>query len=167
MSRSYAGIGSRQTPDEIGKYMTSLAERLRGVLTLRSGGADGADSFFEAGAGEDKEIYLPWRDFNGNHSPLYGVCSRAESLARKYHPAPHRLNGGTLKLMARNSYQVLGRNLDDPVEFVICWTPEGSGSGGTGQAIRIAKDYQIPVFDLGSPETRLRLEEFLAIRVWR
>ena len=69
--------------------------------------------------------------------------------------------------MARNSYQVLGRNLDDPVEFVICWTPGGSGSGGTGQAIRIAKDYQIPVFDLGSPETKLRLEEFLAVRVWR
>ena len=103
--------------------MTSLARKLRGVLTLRSGGADGADSFFEAGAGEDKEIYLPWRDFNGNPSLLYGVCSRAESLARKYHPAPHRLNGGVLRLMARNSYQVLGRNLDDPVEFVICWTP--------------------------------------------
>ena len=33
-------------------------------------------------------------------------------------------------------------------KFVICWTKNGKGTGGTGQAIRIAKGFGIPVFDL-------------------
>lgn len=51
--------------------------------------------------------------------------------------------------MARNTCQVLGLNLDSPVKAVICYTPGGSGSGGTGQAIRIAQAYKIPVIDMG------------------
>lgn len=31
----------------------------------------------------------------------------------------------------------------------ICWTKNGSGQGGTGQALRIAKAYNIPIFDAG------------------
>ena len=42
----------------------------------------------------------------------------------------------------------LGPILDDPVEFIICWTPGGKVTGGTGQAIRIAKDLDIRVFNL-------------------
>jgi cell division GTPase FtsZ len=53
------------------------------------------------------------------------------------------------KLHARNAMIVLGKNLDDPVDFIICWTPGGTGSGGTGQALRIARAYGIPVYDLG------------------
>ena len=51
--------------------------------------------------------------------------------------------------MGRNSYQVMGKELNDPVLFVLCWTHLGQGSGGTGQAIRIAKHQGIPVLDLG------------------
>ena len=51
--------------------------------------------------------------------------------------------------MARNALQVLGTDGQTPVDFIMCWTPNGSGSGGTGQAIRIARALNIPVFDLG------------------
>ena len=47
--------------------------------------------------------------------------------------------------MARNSYQVLGKNLDTPCNFIICYH---QNSGGTMQAVRIAKHYQIPVYNL-------------------
>jgi hypothetical protein len=52
-------------------------------------------------------------------------------------------------MMARNCYQMLGLDLKTPVEFVICWTPQGKGAGGTGQALRIARDLKIPIYDLG------------------
>lgn len=55
----------------------------------------------------------------------------------------------TDKLQARNSYQILGLDLNTPSNFVICWTKNGKGSGGTGQAIRIARAYNIPIFDAG------------------
>ena len=45
---------------------------------------------------------------------------------------------------------MLGDDLDQPVSFVVCWTPGGEVTGGTGQALRIAADpqYNIPVFNL-------------------
>lgn len=63
--------------------------------------------------------------------------------------------------MSRNVYQVLGPNLDDPVEFIICWTKDGKASGGTGQAIRIANDYGVPVFNLKNVNASADLTTYL------
>ncbi len=51
---------------------------------------------------------------------------------------------------ARNCHQVLGCDLRTPSDFIICWTKNGKGLGGTGQALRIAKEYNIPIFDIGN-----------------
>jgi Predicted Rossmann fold nucleotide-binding protein involved in DNA uptake len=155
MSISYAGIGSRQTPINVLNLMKQLAEVLaiKGE-TLRSGAADGADAAFEAGclhAGGQAEIYLPWPGFNGHKSPLAYPHPDAFTLAARFHPAWNQCKQGARALHARNCHQVLGRNLDDPVSKVICWTPNGSGSGGTGQALRLAKHLNIPIYDLGNP----------------
>lgn len=79
--RAYAGIGSRRTPPEVLGRMRRVAERLdaRGY-TLRSGGADGADSAFADGA-TDKEIFLPWRGFNGVESVRTGPTQDASPAA--------------------------------------------------------------------------------------
>ena len=70
----YAGIGSRKTPPTIRSLMTKCANQLHNEgFTLRSGGAQGADTAFELGAQLRKEIYLPWRRFNGNDSHLYQI----------------------------------------------------------------------------------------------
>jgi hypothetical protein len=50
--------------------------------------------------------------------------------------------------MARNCQQVLGQNLNLPVDFVVCWTKDGGKTGGTGQALRIADDLNIPIYNL-------------------
>lgn len=163
--RPYAGIGSRQTPKLICNRMTALATALELCgFTLRSGGAEGADQAFEAGVQNpaNKEIYLPWRGFEGNPSPLYNPSPAAMQLAAKYHPAWERCTAGMRKLHARNCHQMLGKNLDLPVEFVLCWTSGGQMKGGTAQALRIAVDYKIPIYNLGSPscpdsETILKL----------
>lgn len=144
----YAGIGSRYTPVEIQEKMTLIAERLsRHSYCLRSGGAPGADIAFQKGS-THKQIFLPWAGFNGNKGADFIVPKVNVEFVRKYHPKPNSLSEAGLKLMSRNSYQVLGLELNDPVEFVICWTKDGKASGGTGQALRIAKDYNIPIFNL-------------------
>lgn len=49
-SMTYAGIGSRNTPEPVLALMQRCATRLEVLgYTLRSGGANGADSSFEAG----------------------------------------------------------------------------------------------------------------------
>lgn len=120
--------------------------------------AKGADQAFEFGAtlgGGLVEIYLPWKGFEGRQDgKIVAPAKDALELAEYYHPNWKALKQGARKLMARNGYQVLGPNLYDSVDMVICWTPDGSvdgtGSkvGGTGQALRIADDYDIPVLNL-------------------
>lgn len=151
----YTGIGARATPDHVLEFMKEFGEFAgKGNLCLRSGGANGADTAFEQGCDAvngHKEIYLPWKGFNNNQSKLYGVDQQALICAAHHHPAWDRCSSAAKKFHARNVYQVLGRDRHTPSQFVLCWTKDGKGGGGTGQAIRIAKSCEIPVFDLGDP----------------
>jgi hypothetical protein len=163
----YAGIGSRQTPDYILALMRQLGERLRDdMMILRTGHANGADQAFEWGAGAAAQIFLPWRTFNqddafigskdenGNdvHPMIYNdPTQEARVVAAQYHPAWAHLGPGPQNLHARNAHIILGpkpQSRPTKVEFVICWTPDGKFSGGTGQALRIAHYHGIPIYNL-------------------
>ena len=149
----YAGIGSRDCPKEIASLMVKVAAWLsrRGYI-LRSGKAPGSDEAFEKGCDMvkgEKEIFLPWTGFNNSESNLVVKDKRAFDIAKKYHPYYDRLGQGAKKLQARNSHQILGKDLETPCDFVICYTEGGKEIGGTAQALRISKDYNIPVFNFG------------------
>jgi len=152
MERFYAGIGSRSTPDAVQVKMREIAVWLASIgWTLRSGGADGADSAFEAGCdfvGGKKEIYLPWKKFNGNSSLLYPPTAAALELASTIHPAWHMCSHGAKLLHGRNCHQVLGQTLDQPVAMVVCWTQGGGISGGTATAMKLAQQNGARVFNL-------------------
>lgn len=151
--KAYAGIGSRNTPPEILEEMGRIANFLGQLgYTLRSGGAKGADQAFEKSA-YAKQIFLPWAGFEARwpDEKEYFVRpwnAKTDALIQEFYPKPDRLSQGSHKLMVRNSYQVLGYDLNSPVDFVVCWTKDGKASGGTGQAIRIARAYKIPVINL-------------------
>ena len=151
--KSYTGIGARDTSESVLKLFTSVATYLaKNYYTLRSGGAIGADSAFERGCNKiigKKEIYLPWRGFSNSDSSFIVSQNEAYKIAEKYHPAWNRLSPVVKKLMARNSHQILGLDLKTPTDFVICFTKGGAVVGGTAQALRIAMDYNIPVFNAG------------------
>lgn len=150
--RYYAGIGSRETPLVICKDMTYIAEHLRELYTLRSGHAGGADLAFEAGSEMNKQIFLPYDGFNGGKVDdvnFFTYSPEAMKLASFYHPAWKNCSFAAKRFHARNCHQVLGPDLKTPVEFVICYTERGLLKGGTAQAMRIAKDHDIPIFNLG------------------
>ncbi|MGJ0846451.1 hypothetical protein ACR77J_07175 [Tissierella praeacuta] len=165
----YAGIGSRETPKDVLIVFEKLAAFLANQgFILRSGGAEGADKAFEIGCDSvngKKEIYLPWKEFEGSKSNLIVNNPKAFEIAKQFHPYWYNLSQGAQKLQARNSHQVLGEDLNTPSKFIICWTKNGNGSGGTGQAIRIAKYWNIPIFDAGKykdvDEMRRELKLFL------
>lgn len=170
----YAGIGSRETPENVLELMSDIAEKLffHNQLTLRSGGADGADKAFETGAARYSghanlvrmEIYIPWEGFSDLHLDQEIICitdpkiiKESEEIAAKFHGGWNNLKQGARKLMARNTFQVLGGDLKTYSKFVLCYTQDGAdgkkiptsrNTGGTGQAIRIAAHYNIPVINL-------------------
>ena len=151
----YAGIGSRQTPPEILDCMRVIGYVLaKSGLVLRSGAAEGADAAFEKGcdaAGGKKEIYLPWNAFNGkiiDGTSILPFTKEAMELASHIHPAWANLSEGGKRLHSRNCHQVLGKDvlsLTALSRFVICWT---AGTGGTEQALRLARQYGVPIINL-------------------
>jgi hypothetical protein len=147
MTKYYAGIGARDTPKDVCFLMADLATRLEHTHTLRSGGAQGADHAFELGSHGNCEIF---RAEDATESSILH--------AKSFHPAWEKVTDFAKKLMGRNSQILLGRDLDVPVEFVICWTKDGMIDGGTGQGIRIAKDLGIPVYNLGVEDVTVPLK---------
>lgn len=171
----YAGIGSRETPPEVLEWMETLGYELAlAGWTLRSGFADGADNAFARGAETGNgamELYVPWPGFNDaptDHPAI--ICTEDLPLAIRYHmidiaenfhPNWTACSPAAKKLHSRNVPQIIGADLNTPVNCVICWTSGGKHGGGTGQAIRIAKNLKIPIFDLFNERDREDLVTFI------
>lgn len=166
---AYAGIGARETPEQILELMRATGAALAaGGWTLRSGMSPGADRAFYDGAlraGGEIELYLPHEGFGAGArreheqrrarvSELPAPSRRAYRLAARFCPDWPRQPPRARALLARDAHQVLGASLREPARLVICWTPagdldgRGAGSGGTGQALRIAHALGIEVLNL-------------------
>lgn len=191
-SKTYTGVGSRETPEEIMQLMERIAYKLaKDGYTLRSGGAEGADTAFYQGflkwkrsvSVEDwytmAEIYIPWKRF-GSAWPDDAVLvermdmvQAAIDIVSKLHPAWSAINPKTKKpvlstaakqLHTRNVFQVLGGDLDLPSDFLICWAKtdyRGIPKGGTRTAWVIARQYGVQCFNLANPEDLQRILKWL------
>jgi hypothetical protein len=171
----FAGIGSRTIPKTVAIDMENISKCLtqRGYI-LRSGNATGSDQAFAKGVhGKNAQIWLPWKDFEQEFQDLYpehryrlvgDECCPGEpdpeawDSVEKFHPYFKKMLElkdtsrsdeyyRFMRFMSRNYRQVRGWGEADS-EFVICWTHDGTDVGGTGQAIRIANHYGIPVFNM-------------------
>jgi len=161
MSKFYAGIGSRNISEEMANSMQKIARILESKgYTLRSGGAKGSDKAFQRGA------TLPNREiFKAKDAEPWSY-----DLVKKYIPddRPKTFDSWSpyvQSLLARNMMQILGKEGKNPVEFVVCWTPQGdyqtSEVGGTGYALRCALDHDIPIYNLNYPEQKIAFKKNL------
>jgi len=163
-SMTYAGIGTSEEkgvkiPPKVKAAITKAAEALskRGY-TLLSGNATGADQAFEKGAGKNKRIFKADQ-----------ATKQTRTIAQEIHPNPGALSGYALNLMARNTNQVFGADLNQPVDFVLVWTEDGAETaadrqyktGGSGQAIEMAARKGIPVINMANTGWQARLVEVL------
>ena len=172
--KKYAGISSRETPHNVLAVMSKTAILLANDgYGLRTGACVGADQAFANGAASVMgfiTLLLPWGSYEKEwvkyisssgtdlhvipFSPSHHIT--AAKSVEQYHPTAAKLKSSVVALHARN-YMIL-LDEEEPVEFVVCWTPNGAVTGGTGQAIRIAEDKGIKVYNLGNPKT---LDAFL------
>ena len=77
------------------------------------------------------------------------LIAETERIASEVHPAWDRCNEWARGMHSRNCHQILGYDLQSPVDAVICWTPDGKIQGGTSTALKLSMKYNIPVFNLG------------------
>lgn len=184
--RVYAGVGSRDVSSQVADYLSLVAEELaRRGYELSTGDANGSDAAFIRGArraGGRVSIYSarPNRKYpeaKAMISQPEPLREKALALARRFHPGWDTMvsKGMTTAMLlhARNGQEVLGETLDKPVRTVLCWA-EGSVfahdrlvdvAGGTGQAVRIAAAFAIPVYNLALSEHRHRVERMLGCSI--
>jgi hypothetical protein len=168
----YAGIGSRIANQNVLERLRRLSMHLAECgYHLRSGGADGADTACEIGAycsNGGVELWLPWPKFKNREVGFYPDIQHI-AIASTLHPIWDKLPKYIRYLHARNVGQILGRDCESPVEFVLCWTADGCESeatrtkhtGGTGTAITLASRRKIPIFNIYNEDAVDRLEVFL------
>ena len=173
----YCGVGSRET-DEIGEskimYLASILNC--NGYTLSTGDASkGADLMFWTGIKSQKFRFGPFGRkpksdtiVVPDSNPVHAV---AATIAASVHPAWRFLPPWMRELHTRNVFQVMGKEISEPCEFVLCWTPDGAQreadtskrTGGTGTAIKVADRFGVPVFNLKNDDALDKLGEFLGI----
>lgn len=156
----YVGIGVRSTPADIQSLMTQMAQALSGAgVILRSGHTPGAMQAFEAGAGDQKEIFVPYTDFANSAGyqdendivPLTHAehWDEAVRIATKYHSRWDSYTELQQRFLIRNVFIVLGADLRTPAEFMICYSHDVALGDETSHAIKIAtKVANMPIFNL-------------------
>lgn len=154
-NKTYCATGNM----EIGMKVKNILVEIGRVLalngyTLRSGGAPGAESAFEEGCdsvGGKKEIYLPFEGYNNKTTGVVTDMTNEEEaikIAQRYYLLWFKLSNKVKQMLTRYSWAVLGRNLDDPVDFVIAYIREDGKT--TEQVVRVANGSNITVYNIGS-----------------
>ncbi|WP_372371430.1 hypothetical protein [Candidatus Uabimicrobium sp. HlEnr_7] len=162
--KKYAGIGSRNTPNEILKVMKRLGTHYaNNKYLLRSGNCQGADQAFQHGVNIVEphliELFLPNKNYNkkkqvkGNRI-VYDQKHFKEALviASQIHLRWSNLSKMGKIFHGRSVQMILGYDLQTPSDFVICWTHEAKEVGGTAIGIILAKEKNIPVLNLANKE---------------
>lgn len=180
-SMYYTGVGSREISSEEASIIVAVSTYLADLgFILRSGHAKGSDECFEYGAllstksnaNYNRDIYVPWNSFDGAkvESTLINVgdwdnykLDWVESLARVVHGGWHNLSSGAKTLHSRNIPQVLGNDLKSPSRFLLFCSDITSGGNvkvGTATAVKLAKAYSVPCFNVRN-KTKRELFDFL------
>lgn len=178
-------------------WLASISRRQSDVVfQMTSGNCVGMDAAFQNGfalavqkgfnVAANHHIYMPFAGFgipvnHGTGTYLMPNDPRldwtgAKELAIKHHAVWQSMldNGHDMKKTAqpfliRDVFQVLGHDLQQPVDFVLCATIFGEErkaqctrqTGGTAMAISIADAYNIPVFNMNTLDFGPRFKQFL------
>jgi len=184
--KTYAGVGSRETPQEIGRKMVGYAKRLAALdYTMVSGGARkkrdapndvvSADHVFEYAVAEVQGKMIVYRAYVNKFVPCGAADVRvpsenqmnhAISFIKRHHIIPwfDKMSGWAKLLHARNYYQIV-QETGHKVDFVIAYSEigtDGEPMGGTRTAIKIAQKMGVKVYNLALPMDMVMLEEHIS-----
>ena len=123
--------------------------------------------------GVSYDSYLPWIKFNTNiKTPK---MKRATACGYKIAAGAHRIfakfKNGPRAVLARNVHAALGADCKDPVNFIIAYTEDAAEgfvkdmdfkvTGDLVFYLNLAKNANIPVFNIKSDESLKRLIEYI------
>lgn len=99
---------------------------------------------------KDKELISKAEDIVSEIHPFWKAEKDAIAAGK---PLEKPMSKGAKSLHTRNVFQVLGRDLNSPSEFLVCYAPvdkHGIPKGGTRTAFVLAQQYDIPCFNFAT-----------------
>lgn len=96
---------------------------------------------------KDKELIAKAEDIVSELHPFWKAEKDAIAAGK---PLDKTMSKGAKSLHTRNVFQVLGKDLNNPSEFLVCYATvdkQGVPKGGTRTAWVIAQKYEIPCFN--------------------
>lgn len=176
MTKIVAGIGTRHPPTDD----ADLNETMRVFCYfavkmgwhLRSGAAIGMDSWFERLWDNNKEIFIAKERISGKRHGYDGANFvegplevAAFNIMKHIHPKGSKLKGIAKAMHTRNIFQILGEDLNTPVDLIVYYAKfddEGAEiTDGTRTAVVLGKQRGINEFNLILPDERTRLLEYI------
>lgn len=172
--KPYVVYANSNPPVEIIEKFKSLAIYLESIgFTVRIGGNnDGVDQAVED-VTKNKELILPWKEFNGKESPYTWAIPASEHIAKQFSPIYDSMKDGVKKFLARNARLIMGQKMRSKACFLLCWSEDGAEtkrelnarSGFIQHPVAIANGALVPVFNLGKPDAEQRLRQFVTPQV--
>ncbi len=168
MSMKYAGIGYISTPEKVREQMTTIGSQLAEMgFVLRSGNTIGAEQAWEELVPENKkEIMVPQTKPNCPHGIVPDfIMEQSEFVIEHYHKTYsdsfHKNNAYVQYLHLRNLNILYGKDLNDPVDFVVYWNAGDSLMGNVAHIVSMANELKIPCFNIWNQEDQQAMDEFV------
>lgn len=163
---TFAGIGPRETPASVCNDMAAMGNLFAKLGWYGcSGFGEGADqAWLSQIPQQQQEVWLPWSTYNGasmTRDPhkrfrLLVPTGRIEQVAKTFYANDWgKATQGIRLLMMRNVAIMMSNTLDAPVDLVAYWQSEAKEHdpfGGTNHAIKVAKHFGIPCFNIRKQE---------------
>lgn len=168
--RYFTGVGHR----DVKHFFVTLASYISEVAVkkgykLRTGDAIGMDHGFRSGTkAHQRDVYsakkLPW----AIHGPSCNNWDDALAIAGSIHPNWGVCTPYVKALHARNVFQVLGEDINTPSDFLVCYArpvdeERTMVKGGTNTTYQIARDWNIPIFNLFYRDDYVALCQYLNV----
>lgn len=169
MYKAYGVVANPDAPEGIMSQIGSIATRLEAMgYTLRTAGGKGMEEAFEQ-VTENKEVHIPWRNFNERQSKFTRNAKEADDVVRPFAPGFDGLKPAVQAIIASKAHTVLGKDLKNPIRFLITYTQDGcentanktAKTGFSGTSIALASSLRIPVFNLKNSDALERLKQYL------
>lgn len=168
--RAYGVVSNIKAPEPIIEKAKQVAEYLRDKpFMLRTGGGNTEiENVFEKST-DNKELYLPWKNFNQKDSKIFRYDQHICDIARWQQPGYETVPLWQQSFFNRTVGVVLGKDGKSPVRFIIGWSYDSvehaihrtAKTGFIGVAVSVAALLKIPLFNLNNTDAFDRLKLYV------
>lgn len=145
-------------------YNRDIHKSLRQTLAITAIKLQQSGYIFRSGAKIGSEKYFELAIYSNSHKEMCtfnDLNDKAFNIARLFYSDFDKLHKSKQKRLARIVTVILGKDLNNPLKFLITFTKNGYSTNEIAFAITLAKAYNIHICDMFYSDIRNRIDVFI------